>query len=319
MKKRIEELDFVKGILIILMVLFHLVFFQEKYPYAKQFVYTFHMPLFLVLSGYLGNLKKNIPEFLTTVAGFLIPYLVMDSLYVGMATVLPIREHIDHPTVGVILKHIFISPMGPYWYLHTLAFCMLVYYFVFRWIRANKITKIIFTALLLYGVTRFVAGVSFTSVIYFLIGVAIRHLQIPFDKRFASVWALLPLVWLAFYPENLERSQPSGYAVAALALSSILACYQYFGTFLRGFLVYLGRNTLTIMVFSPLFTFVTKFLVSWLDFDPTGLLCAFISVSLVLAGSLGLARLSDYIGVSRFLYYKSTVYNPWHEAIKLTK
>ena len=51
--KRIEELDFLKSIFILLMVAFHLLYFADHYPLLKQWVYTFHMPGFLLISGYL--------------------------------------------------------------------------------------------------------------------------------------------------------------------------------------------------------------------------------------------------------------------------
>ena len=44
-RQRIEELDFLKGVFIILMITFHLVYIGDSYPYAKQIVYTFHMPV----------------------------------------------------------------------------------------------------------------------------------------------------------------------------------------------------------------------------------------------------------------------------------
>ena len=71
MKERVVELDYLKCILILLMVLFHLAYFSEKYPLLKQFVYAFHMPVFLILSGYLTNInkgtKKKIRKLLTNI------------------------------------------------------------------------------------------------------------------------------------------------------------------------------------------------------------------------------------------------------------
>ena len=61
-----------------------------------------------------------------------IPYAVMESGYTVMASLLPIREHIDQLTIGVLLDHIFLHPMGPYWYLHTLMICGIFYYIAFR-------------------------------------------------------------------------------------------------------------------------------------------------------------------------------------------
>ena len=61
-----------------------------------------------------------------------IPYAVMESGYTLMASLLPIREHIDQLTAGVLIDHIFLHPMGPYWYLHTLMICGIFYYIAFR-------------------------------------------------------------------------------------------------------------------------------------------------------------------------------------------
>ena len=71
MKKRIEELDFLKCVFIILMIVFHLVYIGDKYPYAKQLVYTFHMPAFLLISGYLVSISKKPLVFSAPWVGFL--------------------------------------------------------------------------------------------------------------------------------------------------------------------------------------------------------------------------------------------------------
>lgn len=63
MNSRVKELDFLKCIFIILMIIFHLVYIGDSYPYAKQVVYTFHMSAFLVISGYLNNVNKEIKVF----------------------------------------------------------------------------------------------------------------------------------------------------------------------------------------------------------------------------------------------------------------
>ena len=48
---RIKELDFLKGVLILLVISFHLVWFEQLHPDIKQVVYSFHMPGFLLISG----------------------------------------------------------------------------------------------------------------------------------------------------------------------------------------------------------------------------------------------------------------------------
>lgn len=61
MKERNITLDIMKGIGIILMVIGH----SGCPPFLKNFIYTFHMPLFFMISGYLitenrpNIIKKN--------------------------------------------------------------------------------------------------------------------------------------------------------------------------------------------------------------------------------------------------------------------
>ena len=122
-KPRIDELDFLKFVFITLMIAFHLVYIGDAYPVAKRLVYTFHMPGFLLVSGYLFNVNKSWESFWKTMLWIFVPYTIMESGYTIMASLLPIREHIDRLTVGVLVDHIFLHPMGPYWYLHTLMLC----------------------------------------------------------------------------------------------------------------------------------------------------------------------------------------------------
>ena len=95
MKGRIAELDFLKCIFILLMIVFHLAYIGDKYPYAKSLVYTFHMPAFLIISGYLMNVEKEIRPFLRMIVWIFIPYAVMESGYVIVSSVLPVRGGVD--------------------------------------------------------------------------------------------------------------------------------------------------------------------------------------------------------------------------------
>ena len=90
-KPRVEELDFLKCVFITLMIAFHLVYIGNTYPVAKQYVYTFHMPGFLLVSGYLFNVRKSWSALGKTLLWIFIPYAIMESSYTLMAALLPIR------------------------------------------------------------------------------------------------------------------------------------------------------------------------------------------------------------------------------------
>lgn len=49
MDKRIREIDILKGILILFVVIGHYPFINQS---IKQIIFWFHMPLFFIISGY---------------------------------------------------------------------------------------------------------------------------------------------------------------------------------------------------------------------------------------------------------------------------
>lgn len=57
-KKWNYSIDVVKGILILLVILGHVILGTIQNNFIRFFIYTFHMPMFLFISGYLVNLNK---------------------------------------------------------------------------------------------------------------------------------------------------------------------------------------------------------------------------------------------------------------------
>ena len=112
MESRVKEIDYLKCIFITLMIIFHLVYIGDKYPYAKQIVYTFHMSAFLIISGYLANNRKDARSFLRKFLWIFIPYACMEAAYTVMSHFLPVRESVDAITPAILLDKIFLHPMA---------------------------------------------------------------------------------------------------------------------------------------------------------------------------------------------------------------
>ena len=98
---RINQLDYLKCIFILLMIIFHLVYIGDKYPYLKQVVYTFHMPAFFIISGYLLNVDKGVRSFCNTMLWMFIPYAVMETGYVCMSSILPVRKKVEEVSLNI--------------------------------------------------------------------------------------------------------------------------------------------------------------------------------------------------------------------------
>ena len=329
-KPRIDELDFLKFVFITLMIAFHLVYIGDAYPVAKRLVYTFHMPGFLLVSGYLFNVNKSWESFWKTMLWIFVPYTIMESGYTMMASLLPIREHIDRLTVGVLVDHIFLHPMGPYWYLHTLMICGICYYIAFKnpegrfssvlkqekpllpikmlslenQVLLGRFTLLaLFLLLLSYGC----GLLSIANAAYFLVGAIVRQAVGNFRLAFPARWWTLGLllVW-CIDPSHYDRASFAGACLVFLVIGSLLWIYQLgIPQSLRKLFLFIGRNTLPLLLFSPIFTILAKYYQALLlRAEPTGFFFMVVSVILAIAGSYGITWLMDISGISKLFFGK---------------
>ena len=329
-KPRIDELDFLKFVFITLMIAFHLVYIGDAYPVAKRLVYTFHMPGFLLVSGYLFNVNKSWESFWKTMLWIFVPYTIMESGYTMMASLLPIREHIDRLTVGVLVDHIFLHPMGPYWYLHTLMICGICYYIAFKkpegrfssvlkqekpllpikmlslenQVLSGRFTLLaLFLLLLSYGC----GLLSIANAAYFLVGAIVRQAVGNFRLAFPARWWTLGLllVW-CIDPSHYDRASFAGACLVFLVIGSLLWIYQLgIPQSLRKLFLFIGRNTLPLLLFSPIFTILAKYYQALLlRAEPTGIFFMVVSVILAIAGSYGITWLMDISGISKLFFGK---------------
>lgn len=304
---RIDELDFLKCIMIVLMVAFHLVYIESLYPYAKRVVFTFHMPVLLIISGYLTNIDKSPMQFLRGIFWLVVPYLIMEGGYIWMCSLLPVGDHIDHLTASLFFDRLFLHPLGPYWYLHALILCGLTYYVVFRLLPLNTMSRCILLGLAFVGYS-YLGIISISRAFYFLAGVAVHQSRFAFLDVFKGSWfAIVGLVLLIIHPDNLHTDVVGGVLIVYLVMSFCLAVYTILRGRLRDFMLFLGRNTMAIFVFSPIFTILCKYLVPYLAFDKTGMLFLLISLIVCISGSLAIGWLMDKLGISRFFFGRKAI------------
>ncbi|MDO4770708.1 acyltransferase [Porphyromonas sp.] len=301
-RKRSDEIDYIKSLLIILMIIFHLVYIGDKHPYLKAIVYTFHMSGFLMISGFLMNTKKDTKAVLNSLLWLFIPYAIMETGYVFMASILPIREHIDILTPLLLVDKIFLHPIGPYWYLHTLIICYVIWYLIDRFAGECLAVSAFWVIIALYALSH-TGIISVDNALYFMLGALIRQIGLRFDKVFyATIWVIIPLVVLCYFPSNLNRGTFAGIVITYLAICFLLSLYPYLSQRAKRISQFVGRNTLPLLLFSPIFTLLSKPLVPVLSFDPTGLLFTAVAVVFTVMGSFTIAWLIDRSGLSRFFW-----------------
>ena len=305
---RIKELDYLKGVMIIFVITFHLVYFEHLYPYAKQVVYTFHMSVFLVISGYLMNINKKWNGFLQTISKLAIPYIVMESGYVVMASLLPINEHIDHLTIEIFISKLLLHPLGPYWYLHMLIICGVNYYVIFRYTNVKELTRFILMGLSLYLYSHVLGILSFTTSIFFLIGIVLRQCNMDFMRFFqSSSLSLLAFLLLIFHEQYLSLSTLGGILIIYLVISCCLFIFKCSHRLIGNSIIFFGKNSLILYAFSPIFTILCKQLVPCLAFDKTGILYLIVSLIVCICGSLCIGYIMDVLKLSPLFFRKQYI------------
>ncbi len=313
MKNRVLQLDYLKGVFILLMVVFHLQHINQTYPLLCKAVYTFHMPAFLIISGYLINLNKDIMSFGKSMLRLAVPYLVFETLYLlmifFMGKAFGTSNQIENLDLWEFLLKILTSPVGPYWYIHTLIICSTIYYFIHKLCKKEEFAGLILTGLALYGISNVISGLEWRNVIYFLIGLCIQRSNRNFIETIPpSFIAIFPLILLFSSSDNFYRESIAGVAITVLMISLLLYTYNHASSMLRRFSCYLGKNSLAIVVFSPAFTIITKKVVPYFAFDPTAISFLLFALCFVISGCLFTAWLFDKLHISKFIFLKDKLY-----------
>ena len=127
-----NQLDFFRAILIVLVILIHIVNFGDHYPLLKNAILAFLMPSFLVVTGFLVNVEKPVKAYALYLSKIALAYVIMVSGYAALSLFLPVRDGLTQPTWQAFAHVLFIKSIGPYWFLHLMVVCGVLYYASFR-------------------------------------------------------------------------------------------------------------------------------------------------------------------------------------------
>ena len=377
--KRNTDLDFIRAILIILMILIHIVSFGNAYPHLKAGILSFMMPTFLIITGYLVNIGKTGRQFGKYLLCLALPYVIMVTGFSVLSYFLPVRDGITELSLSQIAQKIFITSIGPYWFIQTMIICGILYYGSFRacdmiskyWgcglCRNNKendsywknkenepcrnsmenepywknkendfcsnskeiepccnskgndscsninkgkteeetlslTTRLFLLAILMLLMSK-TPALNITAAIYYFAGVVIRQCRIDFNKVFRPT----PLAFI-LWPFILYREDLYDWGNMAVAfscwccISALMWLNQYYKSQMIGksTLLYIGKNTLPIYLFHPIFTMAAKFYHPLFAFDKSEILLAAFTIILAIAGSIAIAKVMEKTKLAYF-------------------
>ena len=306
--KKITEIDFVRCVLMCIVILVHIVSLGELYPSAKTAAFTFFMPSFLIITGYLVNIDKNLRQFSVYILRIALPYIIMVTAFSLASLVMPVRDGLSELSVSALAERIFVTSIGPYWFLYDMIVCGVAYYAVFS-LAPRSIglaSRLSLFACLLYVEAWFIPLLTFGDASLYFIGVALRQMGLGFVRAFRpSFFSLLPFSVLI-----VQRDLWNKWLCLLLpffAISFLVWCHDVFPLRIRNLMNYLGHNTLPIYIFHPIFTMLSKFYLPFFAFDSTGILHAMATVFLSFLGSILIAKALDKTGISRIFGTKALI------------
>ena len=157
---------------------------------------------------------------------------------------------------------------------------------------------------IVYYVLSHVCGIlSFSSALYFLGGAVLRQSGKDFLLFFLPTrLSIVAFALLACFTKFPTQASLNGALIVYFAISTLLSLYEHLPEKVRQAFLFLGRNSLMLYVFSPIFTVLCKQFAPYLKFDPTGLLFLIVSLAFCMAGSLLIAWLMDLVGISKYFF-----------------
>lgn len=284
-EKRIDFIDIARGFAIIFIVLGHTIVHSANCHYVFRFLYSFHVVLFFVLSGYTFSTKDKFSKFLKNkFLRIMVPYFIWALLYLIPYFILGAKVGDSIGTsssfdVITQLKNVFygngnmsaLKQNSSLWFLPALFTTQIIYYLLIETIRRyNKIIKclaiipIILIAfifnyyvdiILPWGInTVFVIG------IFFYTGYLLRDFNLINSDKMMKLKYMIPMAIIGFITFHFNKTvfcidYDYGYLSLAMlsgmcfSLITIYISYKI-GNFKA--IEFIGRNTMAILIFHKL-------------------------------------------------------------------
>lgn len=303
------EINVIRCILILLVILIHLTPFKECYPDVQNAVLAFIVPLFLFITGYLFNVNKTWKQFALYLRSLLIIYVIFETAYIMLSHIFPVKDGISEFSTFLILDKLILNPIGPYWYLHTMIICGSIYYATHQACRYINIDCAISISILV-SIT-----LSYWSPLLGLMAPLAYFAGVIFRKYFychtfcGSFVAILIAMVTLFYgivynPKYAMQLSYFSILLSACTMEFMIWCAKRLPSKVSRVLDYVGANTLPIYLFHPMSTLSSKLFFGSLITNDNIICFSILTIAIATIGSLMIGHALDKTGVSVLLFKK---------------
>lgn len=325
-RHRDQSADIVKGVAIALMVYGHVTHsgsLSGVQNHVVNWIYTYHMPVFLILSGVFFKFNQNTRESLKRVSTKLIrPYVAFSAIYLlalfGVHSLTNATTSNLPPTSLLeALEIILLRPRGGYWFLHTLI-VMQLSFLSGAVIAKHALGKVnaIFYGLLICLISSTLGVTTARSVFFFVAGVILSEIHpaglfpMPWYLCIAGLSGVLALGGV---PTEPLSSSTVIWVFCWLFLSLSVARRIQF-SLLGTSLSWLGRNSLLVLVVHSGVVLSFRPIRGWLlQIDSTGLVFSLSCTVMAILLPVYLGLILDRLGISSLLFGTTHAYSPIHQ------
>ncbi len=282
--KRIEWIDNLKGILIILVVLGHVISSYNGAGITNRFceivfsiIYSFHMAAFIFISGYLfktsDNIKQNIMK---KISSYGIPYIIFSFIWIMFKLIF--SKYVNTTVDITDFFKILIFPISFMWFIYALLLMNILQVAIQEKIDKKILLLISFIFLLIKPIIiKYYPNFSKLIIcdfmgfwFYFILGHYYGNKIIPFaSKKIIYIISLIIFILLNYVLIVL----PSDFNFLQIFITSISGTIVTIGLAKKidkfRLLQYIGRHTMSIYVLSSIIIAATRIIVNHISFFNT--------------------------------------------------
>ncbi|WP_165731740.1 acyltransferase family protein [Polaribacter sp. 20A6] len=297
MKNKIDWVDNAKGIGIVLVVFGHVLrgifakglsISNDTFMFIDDIIYSFHMPLFFLISGFFIN--KSLSKYggkeliINKAKTIMYPYFIWSVIQI-LINVLLSKFTNNNSDLWSILKIIY-EPIAPFWYLYA-VFLMYILSVIF--IKIDIKLKIFFAAILYFLPNTNIILVDnlFDFYIYFILGSFLFKEINQLKKNVLILFLSVPFFLISFYCYNVlfKINEIRLYLIPALIGAIVVFSFSKIMVQNKIF-TFLGNQSLVIFLLHIFFTAGTRiFLYNVLGISSV-VLHVFLGVTIGLLGPL---------------------------------
>lgn len=270
-KNRIDYFDIAKGMGMILVIIGHM---PLKNRYLINFIYSFHMPLFFIISGYFFKYRENKECIKNIFKKLILPYFITCILIILYKIIILIKDG-NYAEILNTLKiwglaslygsgsgqHFGIRFIGAIWFLLALSLASYIMNVIYK--QKYRYLWVVLIAYVGYKTSRYIwlplsMQVGMVALLFIYLGVLAKEKNI-LNKRIPNIvyiFSIFITVFCVFYCGEMSMASnyyKNGIMDVVGGISGTFLCIKFsalidkFTKIIRKIFIFIGKNSLLCM------------------------------------------------------------------------